>query len=193
MKPTQNKILMLVVVAFALTPSYLLASENFEIDSAHSYILFKIKHLNVGNSYGRFSDPTGSFTWDDANPVNSNFTVMVPAANVDTDNDQRDKHLRSADFFDVAQHATIAFKSTAVKKTGNDQYEVHGQLTLMGQSHPITAVAAQTGHGQDPWGNYRRGFETTFTIKRSQWGMDFMRSGLGDEVEITVSVEGVRQ
>lgn len=185
--------LTIVVTAVALSPAHLLASESYEIDREHTFILFKIKHLNVGNAYGRFNGPTGRFVWDDAKPVDSHFEITVQATDVDTDNDKRDKHLRSADFFDATQYATISFKSTGVKKTSDDSYEISGQLTLLGQRQPITVAAVQTGHGQDPWGNYRRGFETTFTIKRSQWGMDFMQKGLSDEVEITVSLEGVRQ
>ena len=179
-----------VLMATALP---LWAAETYEVDTAHTYILFKINHLNVGNSYGRFNGATGTFVWNDADPSASRFEIMVSATNVDTDNEKRDKHLRSADFFNVAEHSSIAFKSTGVRKTGPDTYEITGQLSLLGRSHPITVTAVQTGHGKDPWGNYRRGFETTFTIKRSRWGMDFMMNGLGDEVEITVSVEGVRK
>lgn len=183
----------IVMTAIALSPTHLWASESYAIDRDHTFIVFKIKHLNIGNAHGRFNGPTGRFVWDDTNPANSQFEVMVQVADVDTDNDKRDKHLRSADFFDADQHSSIAFKSTGVKKSGDNRYDISGQLTLLGRSHPITVAAVQTGHGQDPWGNYRRGFETTFSIKRSQWGMDFMLKGLSDEVEITVSIEGVRQ
>jgi polyisoprenoid-binding protein YceI len=72
-------------------------------------------------------------------------------------------------------------------------YEISGQLTLLRRTHPISLTAAQTGHGPDPWGNCRRGFETTFVIKRAPWGMDFMLNGLSDEGEVTVSIEGIRQ
>jgi polyisoprenoid-binding protein YceI len=186
-------LLTIVMTAITLSPAHLWASESYAIDREHTFVTFKIKHLNVGNAHGRFKGPAGTFVWDDTNIANSQFEVTVQAADVDTDNDKRDKHLRSADFFDVARYSTITFKSTGVKKTGDNRYDVSGQLTLLGRSRPITVAAMQTGHGQDPWGNYRRGFETTFTIKRSQWGMDFMQNGLSDEVEITVSIEGVRQ
>ena len=193
MKPNGFAITVMVALTLALMPGSLLAAENYTVDSVHSYVIFKINHLNIGNSYGRFDDPSGSFTWDEANPANSSFELMVQATNVDTDNEKRDKHLRSPEFFNASQHAAINFKSEAVKAVKPDTLEIKGMLSMLGQTHPITVTAQQTGHGKDPWGKYRRGFETTFTIKRSQWGMDFMLKGLSDEVEITVSVEGVRQ
>ncbi len=194
MKDIYRRLMAMAAAAVILAPApVVLAAETYKVDTTHTYILFKINHLNVGNSYGRINGPTGSFVWDDANPAGSRFEIEVSAANVDTDNDKRDKHLRGPDFFNAAEHNAIAFRSTAVKKTGPETFEIMGQLNLLGQSHPITVNATKTGHGKDPWGNYRRGFETTFTIKRSQWGMNFMQSGLGDEVEITVSLEGIRQ
>ena len=193
MKPNGFAITLMVALTLVLMPGSLLAAENYTVDSVHSYVIFKINHLNIGNSYGRFDEPSGSFTWDEANPTNSSFELMVQATNVDTDNEKRDKHLRSPEFFNASQHAAISFKSEAVKAVKPDMLEIKGMLSMLGQTHPITVTAQQTGHGKDPWGNYRRGFETIFTIKRSQWGMDFMLSGLSDEVEVTVSVEGVRQ
>ena len=193
MKPNGFAITLMVALTLVLMPGSLLAAENYTVDSVHSYVIFKINHLNIGNSYGRFDEPSGSFTWDEVNPTNSSFELMVQATNVDTDNEKRDKHLRSPEFFNASQHAAISFKSEAVKAVKPDMLEIKGMLSMLGQTHPITVTAQQTGHGKDPWGNYRRGFETIFTIKRSQWGMDFMLSGLSDEVEVTVSVEGVRQ
>ena len=193
MKTNGFAMALLVGATLVLTPVSLRAAENYTVDSVHSYVLFKINHLNVGNSYGRFGDPSGSFTWDEANPSKSSFELTVQAAKVDTDNEKRDKHLRSPEFFNASQHDAITFKSTAVKQVKPDTLEIDGMLSMLGQTHPITVTAQQTGHGKDPWGKYRRGFETTFTIRRSQWGMDFMLKGLSDEVEITVSVEGVRQ
>jgi polyisoprenoid-binding protein YceI len=192
MKSNYVAFALLVAVILALAPVSLRAAETYTVDGVHSYVLFKINHLNIGNSYGRFGNPSGSITWDDANPSKSSFELMVQADNVDTDNENRDKHLRSPEFFNASQHAVISFKSTAVKQVKPDALEINGMLSMLGQTHPITVTARQTGHGKDPWGKYRRGFETTFTIKRSQWGMDFMLSGLSDEVQITVSVEGVR-
>ncbi len=193
MKRFLRGIMAIAAAAFLVIPAPIMAAESFTVDTTHTYVMFKIDHLNIGNSYGRFDGPSGRFTWDEANPANSKFELMVQAAKIDTDSDKRDKHLRSADFFNTDQHAQISFKSTRIKKLKANTFEIRGDLTMLGQTHPITVSAVQTGSGQDPWGNYRRGFETTFTIKRSQWGMDFMLNGLSDEVEVTVSLEGVRQ
>jgi len=169
------------------------ASENYTVDTAHTYILFRVKHFNIGHSYGRLNGATGAFVLDDASPANSRIEMQVMAKDVDTYDSKRDKHLQSPDFFDVEQHPVITFKSTAVKKRETDLYEITGDLTLLGKTRPITVQVRQTGSGKDPWGNYRRGFETTFTIKRSEFGMDFLLDAVSDEVELTVSVEGIRQ
>ena len=182
-----------MVAAMVLISNPILAAETYNVDTTHSYVLFKINHLGVGNSFGRFNGPAGSFVWDDANPANSSIEMQVKSADVDTNVDKRDNHIRSADFLNADKYDIISFKSTSVKKVGADTYEVTGDLNLLGKSHPITLTARQTGAGKDPWGKYRRGFETTFTIKRTTWGMDFMLNGLSDAVEVSVSVEGVRQ
>jgi polyisoprenoid-binding protein YceI len=119
--------------------------------------------------------------------------MQVMAKDVDTYDAKRDKHLQSPDFFDVGQHPLITFKSTSLKKLAGDLYEVTGDLTLLGKTRPITFQVRQTGYGKDPWGDYRRGFETEFTIKRSEFGMNFLLDVVSDEVDLTVSVEGIRQ
>lgn len=169
------------------------AAEKYQVDTVHSYILFKIKHLDIGYSYGRFNGATGELTWDDANGTIAAVAMQVNAKDVDTDVEKRDEHLRSADFFDVEKFTTISFQSTKVEKKAADSFEISGDLTLLGQTRPVTVTARQTGAGQDPWGKFRRGFETEFTIKRSDWGMDFMLEGLSDAVTLTVSIEAIRQ
>ena len=104
--------------------------------------------------------------------------MQANAKDVDTDVEKRDEHLRSADFFDAEKFTTISFQSTKVQKQAPDNFEINGDLTLLGQTRPLTVTARQTGAGQDPRGKFRRGFETEFTIKRSDWGMDFMLEGL---------------
>lgn len=169
------------------------AAATYLLDPAHTYILFRVKHLDIGYSYGRFNGPEGVIEWDDTAPEKSRVEMSVNAGNVDTEVDKRDQHLRSADFFNVDQHKMITFKSTSVKKTGDKTFDVTGDLTFLGKTRPVTVAVQQTGAGKDPWGKYRTGFETTFTIKRSEWGMNFMLNGVSDEVNVTVSAEGVRQ
>ena len=169
------------------------AAATYLLDPAHTYILFRVKHLDIGYSYGRYNGPEGVIEWDDAAPEKSRVEMSVSAGNVDTDVDKRDQHLRSADFFNVDQYKTINFKSTSVKKTGDTTFDVTGDLTFLGKTRPVTVAVQQTGAGKDPWGKYRVGFETTFIIKRSEWGMNFMLNGVSDAVDVTVSAEGIRQ
>ena len=168
------------------------AAETYKLDPDHTSIIFRLKHLGVAYVYGRFSGPTGSFVFDESSPANSSIEIQVEAKNVGTAVEKRDNHLKSPDFFDADEHPLIKFKSTAVKKSGPDSYEVSGNLTLLGKTQPITVKALQTGNGKDPWGNFMQGFETSFTIKRSDFGMDFMMGVAGDDVLLTVSVEGIR-
>jgi polyisoprenoid-binding protein YceI len=169
------------------------AAETYKVDSVHSYILFRIKHFDVGYSYGRFNGPSGSFVYDEKSPLNSSIELQVNSKEVDTNVEKRDNHLRSPDFFNAAKYPSISFKSKTVKKLDNNIFEISGDLSLLGKTRPITLKARQTGAGKDPWGNHRRGFEANFTIKRSDFGMDFMMGALSDEVNLTVSVEGIRK
>ena len=169
------------------------AADTYKLDSTHSYIVFRILHLGVGYSFGSFKGPEGKMVFDDNSPGNSRVEIEVPAVNVNTLVAKRDKHIKSADFLNAAKFPVIAFKSRSVKKRGNDKYEINGDLMLLGKKKPLTVTAVLTGAGDDPYGNYRVGYETTFTVKRSDFGMDFMMGGLSDEVQLTVSVEGIRQ
>jgi len=169
------------------------AAETYKLDPAHTSVVFRIKHLGVAYVYGRFNGPTGAFVFDESSPSKNSIQMQVDAQNVDTAVHKRDNHLKSPDFFNAGEHPLITFKSTSVKKSGKDSYEITGDLTLLGKTKPITVKALQTGTGKDPWGNYRRGFETSFTISRSDFGMDFMMKVVADDVLLTVSVEGIRQ
>ena len=186
----------LVVALFGLSAVFsvpVYAAETYKIDPAHTAVVFRVKHLDVAFVYGRFNGPTGTFVFDQASPANNSIELQVQTNNVDTAVDKRDKHIKSADFLNAGEYPLASFKSTSVKTTSNGVYQVSGQLTMLGKSRPIVFEARETGSGNDPWGNFRRGFETTFAIKRSEFGMDFMLSGLSDEIVLTVSIEGIRQ
>lgn len=167
---------------------------GFEVDNVHSSVIFKISHMGVANFYGRFNDIQGTYTLDEADPSASHFDFQVKADSVDTKNSKRDGHLKSADFFNVAEYPTISFKSAKITRTGETKANVTGDLTFHGVTKPITLdmqifTAKQTAQG------YKGGLETTFTIKRSDYGMDtYVANGaLGDEVTITVAVEAARK
>ena len=182
----------LIMIMFGMISAPGMAEEIYQVDPDHTYLLFKVKHLKIVNSHGRFHGPTGKMVWDDANPSKSSINISVNANNIDTDVDKRDRHLRSPDFFNVKKYSTITFESTNVKMLAPDLYEVKGGLTILGKTLPVIVKVRQTGFGQDPWGKFRRGFETQFTIKRSDWGMDFMLNAVSDEVVLNISVEMIR-
>ena len=179
-----------LLVVFSL-PAF--ASETYKLDPGHTSIVFRVKHLGIAYVYGRFNGPTGSFVFDESSPSKSTIEMQAEAKNVDTAVEKRDNHLRSPDFFNAGEYPLVSFKSKSVKKLSEDTYGVSGDLTLLGKTRPITVEVHATGAGKDPWGGFRRGFETSFSIKRSEFGMGFMMGGVSDEVNLTVSVEGIRQ
>jgi polyisoprenoid-binding protein YceI len=179
-----------LVTAFSVPVS---AAEKYQLDPAHTSVVYRIKYSGVTFVYGRFNGPAGTFVFDEKSPAKSSIEMQVDVNNIDTAVEKRDNHLRSPDFFNAAEHPLVTFKSTSVKKLDSDTYQVSGDLTLLGNTRKLTVNAKHTGSGKDPWGNFQRGFETSFTIKRSDFGMDFMLGGLSDEVDITVSVSGIRQ
>jgi len=167
---------------------------TYRIDPVHSFIIFRVKHLNTGFAYGRFNTFSGTIVVDERNPANSSIELEIDANSVDTGNSQRDDHLRSPDFFSARQFPKITFKSTRVRKINDTTVEVQGDLTMRGVTRPITARATFTGKGRNQRGQEIIGFETTFTIRRSQFNINYgLNGGLADEVRVTFAVEGIRQ
>lgn len=190
--------LVLVLLAMAMfsnsTPSFA-ASEMYQIDAGHSSLLFRIKHLNVAYFYGRFNEMSGSFQFDAQAPENSKIELEVKTESIDSNNANRDRHLKSPDFFSAKQFPTVTFKSTRFEKTETENiYKLTGELSLHGVTKEITANVEHTGSGQasEKFG-YRSGFHSVFTIKRSDFGMNYMEGLLGDEVQITLSLEGTKK
>jgi polyisoprenoid-binding protein YceI len=167
---------------------------TYRIDPVHSFIIFRVKHLNTGFAYGRFNSFSGTIVVDEKNPANSSIELEIDANSVDTGNNQRDDHLRNPDFFNTRQFPKITFKSTRVRKINDTTVEVQGDLTMRGVTRPITARVTYTGKGRNQRGQEIIGFETTFTIRRSQFNINYgLNGGLDDEVRVTFAVEGIRQ
>lgn len=170
------------------------AAADYKIDKEgqHAFVQFRIKHLGYSWLYGSFNDFDGSFTYDQADAAKDKVNVSINTASVDTNHAERDKHLRSADFLNASKFPQATYTSTAVTQKG-DELNIAGNLTLNGVTKPVTLDAKLTGEGKDPWGGERAGFEATgkFALK------DFnIKSDLGpasQEVELIISVEGVRQ
>jgi polyisoprenoid-binding protein YceI len=169
-----------------------IAADNYKVDSEHATILFRIAHLEIGNAYGRFNDPTGTVVYDKEDPSKSSFNFEVKTENVDTDNEKRDAHLKSPDFFNAKQFPTITFKSTSVKDAGNGKLEVTGDLNLHGVTKSITVPVVKTGEKDTGKMGYRTGWEAQFDLKRSDYGMTGLQGAVGDDVHLVVSFEAVK-
>ena len=146
----------------------------------------------MSNFYGRFNDVSGTVVLDKADPSKSSVELTIPVESVDTHNEKRDQHLKSPDFFNAKQFPVMTFKSKQVESSG-DTYKVTGDFTLHGVTKPLTLEIKKVGEGKGMEGEIRGGGETHFTIKRSDYGMNFMQGPLGDEINIVVSLEGIKQ
>ena len=170
------------------------AADTWTIDKDHSDVTFRIKHL-MSKVSGRFADFDGTITTDFANLDASAVSFTIQATSIDTKNGDRDKHLRSADFFDVEKYPTISFTSSKITKTGDNNFAVTGTLTMHGVAKEITLPVTFLGAGQDPWGNTKAGFEITTTLSRTEYGIVWnkaLETGgflLGDEVEVVINLE----
>ncbi len=166
---------------------------TYEIDAVHSTVLFRIEHMGVGFSYGRFNGIKGEVVID-ADAAKSSVIVEIDAKTIDTANQKRDDHLRGPDFFNVAEFPTITFESKSVKKSGS-KYTVSGNLELHGVSKEVTIdmqlVGAKDVGAQA--GGYKAGFEGKLAIERKAFGITAFDTALGNEVELTISVETAKK
>lgn len=164
----------------------------YNVDDIHSSAMFRVLHAGAGQFWGRFNGIAGTFTLaDDASK--SAFSITVDVASVDTSVDQLDGHLKGADFFNVAEFPTMSFSSRSTTSSSTGVLEISGDLTLHGVTKPVTAVGEITGVS-DMSGTARAGVEVVFTIKRSDFGMNYgvAKGMLGDSVRILVNIEGVQ-
>lgn len=182
-----------VKVSYAPVPA-----GEYNIDPAHSIVGFAIRHLEINWVEGRFKDFTGKINFDDKNITGSSVEFTARIESVDTGVESRDKHLRTADFFDAAQYPLMTFKSTRVERKGKDGYVLHGDLTLRGVTKPVALPFTITGAIKDPWGNTRFGVQAQAKINRRDygfsWGKALENGGLdiGNEVSIDLQLEAVR-
>jgi polyisoprenoid-binding protein YceI len=169
------------------------SADDLKVDPVHSFVVFSVHHLQAGYVYGTFAGPSGQITYDASNPEGSSFNLKVDVDSLDTRSKNRDKDLKGPDFFNVKQFPDMTFKSTAVKKTGDTTMDVTGDLTIKGVTKSITVPMEMTGSGKGMRGETRTGFQTTFTIKRSDFGVSADPPPvIGDEVRIIVAIEAVK-
>lgn len=176
--------LAVLAFAFALFPA---SAADYNVDPAHTSVVFRIEHFGIAHVYGRFNDINGTFNLD------KNIAFEIKTASIDTNNQKRDDHLRSPDFFNAKQFPVITFKSIKISKKDANTYRLQGEISIHGVTKKIEVLLEKSGEGKDPWGNFRQGLEASFTLKRSDFGMTFMADGIGDEVEIFFAVEGIKQ
>lgn len=172
-------------------PAAATQASAFEVDSVHSMIVFRIKHMGVSYTYGMIHQPEGSYTLDFENPSNSQLQVTANVEDIDTGHDGRDKHLKSPDFFASRQFPEITFVAKSFEKVDGDTMKVTGDLTLLGKTNPITTEVVWVGQATSDRGT-KSGFEAEFKIKRSEFGMTkyLENDALGDEVTLYVTIEG---
>ncbi len=177
----------------AVTCPLAAAAETYEVDPTHSAAVFKVSHFGISFVTGGFTDVSGTIVMDRDNPGKSSVEFVIQTASVNTHLKKRDEHLRSADFFDVKKYPTMSFKSSRVKKLGDNLYEVTGSFSLHGVTRIITTRVTFIGETDVPWGQHRAGFETSFSINRTDYGMDKLLKPAGDKVQITILVEAMRK
>ncbi len=187
--------LALVLGSLSVLPAQ--AADVYNVDASHSEVSFSVRHL-LSNVRGRFTDYAGAVNLDPAKMTSSSVTFTIKAASIDTANTDRDKHLRSADFFDTEKFPEITFKSTSIAAAGKDKYNVAGDFTMHGVTKKMTLLVTFLGTAKDPWGNERAAFETEATLNRKDYAINWNKALdnggvlLGDEVKVTINIEAVK-
>jgi len=187
----RNLFAALALSALAALP---VQAEIYTIDAGHSEVSFQVRHL-VTQVRGKFDEYQGTIDLDPAKLENSKVELRIKAASIDTDLADRDKHLRSEDFFFVDKFPEITFKSETIKATGKDTYDVTGKLTMRGVTKTVTLPVTFLGKVKDPWGNQKAGFATETTLNRKDYGIIWnaaLDNGgvvLGDDVKISINLE----
>jgi polyisoprenoid-binding protein YceI len=182
-----------IVLALALTSTSVFAVETYAIDPVHSNVAFTIRHL-VSKVTGKFNDFSGTVNVDPKKLATSSVDFAIKVGSIDTGNGDRDKHLKSGDFFDAEKYPEITFKSSSVKSTGKDKYAVTGTLTMHGVSKQVTLPVEFNGFGKDMQGNEKAGFELSTKLDRKAYGINWNKAVdngtlLGDEVAVIINLE----
>jgi polyisoprenoid-binding protein YceI len=176
-----------------------MTATHWDFDKTHSSVNFSVRHLMVSKVRGQFHDWTGTLVLDDADITRSVVEVTIQAASIDTKEEKRDAHLKSADFFEVEKFPTLTFKSTKIEKVSAEEIKIHGDLTIHGITKPVVLVTEVSGIQKDPWGGTRTGFSAHTSIEREEFGLTWnaaLEAGgvvVGKKVEITLEIEAVQK
>ncbi len=190
-----NRMTRIAAVALAIAPALAFGqAATWNIDGSHSRTGFSVKHLVISDVKGDFAKTSGAAQIDEADLSKSSVTVTIEAASVDTRDEKRDGHLKSADFFDVAKFPTITFKSTKVEAGKDGALTVTGDLTMRGVTKPVTLEGSITAAIQDPKGNARRGVSLAGKLNRKDFGVSYGPAAIvGDEVKLDIQAEIVKE
>jgi polyisoprenoid-binding protein YceI len=175
-----------------------MTTHNWNVDATHSGVHFSIRHMVVSKVRGRFAKYAGTIALDEADLTRSVVQATIDAASIDTGVEQRDQHLRSADFFDAERYPELRFKSTRIEQVGDDRYRVLGDLTIRDVTREVALDVEYGGRAKDPWGNERAGFVAKASLDRKDFGLGWnqvLEAGgvlVGDRVDIELEVEAVK-
>jgi polyisoprenoid-binding protein YceI len=174
-------------------------SMSWKIDPSHSLIEFSVKHMMITKVRGQFTSFDGAVTVDPTSLPASKVEGSIDVASIDTGEEQRDNHLRSADFFDVENYPQMTFRSTRIEAMGGDEYKVYGDMTIKDVRREVVFEVSNEGQGQDPWGGQRWGISATARLNRKDFGLTWnvaLETGgwlVGDEVKITIELQLVQE
>lgn len=175
-----------------------MALTKWALDPSHSSVDFSVKHMMFATVKGSFNEYSATIEADPNDLTTANIEFNVVLGSVDTNSEDRDNHLRSADFFDVENHPTMTFKATNIVKTDDNEYDVTGDLTLHGVTNSETFAVTFGGSGKDPWGNEKAGFSVEGKIKRSDYGLTWnaaLETGgvlVGDQIKISLEIQAAQ-
>lgn len=174
------------------------ARSTWTIDPDHTQVWFAVKHMMFATVKGQFPGVSGEISLDEKDPAKSAIEVRIDAATIDTRSGQRDEHLRSGDFFDVAKHPHLTFVSRRIEPVGGSKYRITGDLTIRGTTREVVLDAEETGRGKDPWGQQKLGFTASTSIDRKDYGLTWnqaLEAGgvlVSDEVKISIDGQAIR-
>ncbi len=188
----KNILLSLMVLFFSISATHVTQSAEYDIDPTHSFVNFKTQHFGFSWLSGRFNAVEGAINYDSANGAEQSINLTIDVARLDTNHAERDKHLRSSDFFDVEQFPTATFVSSGYDGDAKGGI-LSGALTLHGVTKNISFDIKRIGEGEDPWGGYRAGFEGHYTLLRKDFDMGYNLGPAAEEVELDLFIEGIRK
>lgn len=184
-----------ILFSLSLLPASALAQvEKYVVDPSHSTVLMKVNHLGYSSYFLKATEMMGDISFDKEKPEKSSVSVTIQSASIDGNNAKLNTHLRGVDFFDTTNFPTITFASTGIQKTGDNTALITGMLTIRGITQPAVLNTTFNKEGENAMTqDYRAGFSAKTILKRSDFGISYGLPALGDEVELQIEVEAVRQ